>query len=328
MKISIVLPVYNGEETLNECLEAILNIEYPKSDYELVVVNDCSTDDSREIMEEFLVRFREEGVDIKIIDFDVNKGRIEARLEGVKNAKYENLLFIDHRCIADTDILKVIKERGYEPIVGNPYQNRKGSLINRFFFVFRKILYGKYWGYEYPDVYIDKSNFDIIPKGFSPFFCKKERFLKSLPKDTGKWVSDDTLIFSNMVKNGVTILKNSKVRVYYSERNEFGDFFYHTYQRGPRFVDYYKDSKRKYFLIIPAILFLPLLLLFLIVFLWDWLLYVCSFMFLLAFIYLILIKSFSLIDFIAVILIGPLVLLSFGTGVYKGVFRLLFKKNK
>ena len=33
MKVSIILPVYNGEETLKECLEAILNIDYPKTKY-------------------------------------------------------------------------------------------------------------------------------------------------------------------------------------------------------------------------------------------------------------------------------------------------------
>ena len=39
MKISIVLPVYNGEETLGRCLQAILDIDYPTTDYQLTVVD-------------------------------------------------------------------------------------------------------------------------------------------------------------------------------------------------------------------------------------------------------------------------------------------------
>lgn len=53
-KVSIVLPVYNGEDHLAVAIESILNQTY--KNIELIIVNDCSTDDSRRIAEEYLAK--------------------------------------------------------------------------------------------------------------------------------------------------------------------------------------------------------------------------------------------------------------------------------
>jgi len=324
MKASIVLPVYNGEETLSRCIQAILDIDYPKKDYELVVVNDGSKDSSLKIMKSFLPKFKQERLNINIVDLDKNRGRIKARMAGAEEAKYENLLFIDHRCIADKDILKNIKKKDYEPIVGNLYQRDDGSLINRFFYTFRFFLYKPYYGYNYPEVYIDKKNFDNISKGTSPFFCSKERFLNSLPENKSAWASDDTLIFRIIVKKK-RILKTSEVRCLYLERHSSNEFLKHLYHRGPKFVDYYSNTKTKYHFIIWLLLLLPVfftLLIFLIKLSWLFLILP-----LLIFLGFILLNGLSILDFLSLIIIGPFVLFSFALGVYKGIF-IKFFKNK
>ena len=48
-KVSIVLPVYNGEKYLRESLDSILTQTF--SDWELIIVNDCSTDHTLEIIQ-------------------------------------------------------------------------------------------------------------------------------------------------------------------------------------------------------------------------------------------------------------------------------------
>ena len=47
MAVSVIVLVYNAEKTLQRCLDAVLDQTY--TDFELVIVNDCSTDNSRTI---------------------------------------------------------------------------------------------------------------------------------------------------------------------------------------------------------------------------------------------------------------------------------------
>ena len=48
--ISVIVPVYNSGKYLERCVKALLNQDYPKSDYELIFIDNGSTDDSVAIM--------------------------------------------------------------------------------------------------------------------------------------------------------------------------------------------------------------------------------------------------------------------------------------
>ena len=54
LSLSVVIPVYNAHETLAKTLSAVCASDYP--DFEVIVVDDCSTDDSRETAERYPVR--------------------------------------------------------------------------------------------------------------------------------------------------------------------------------------------------------------------------------------------------------------------------------
>lgn len=326
MKVSIILPVYNGEETLEECLDAIKDIDYPKKDYELVVVNDGSSDNTKNIINKKINLFKKSGIAVNFIDLKTNQGRIKARLTGVKQAKNDKILFVDHRCILKSDILKKIEKINYEPLIGNPYQDPQISISSRFFYIIRKLLYKPYWGKDFPKVYITDKNFDKIPKGFCPFFCDKKRFLEALPKNKGKWINDDTLILSKIVKNK-NILKISEVKCLYLERTEIREVIWHIFTRGPKFVNFYKNPKSKYFYVIPiTILTIPLL----VFFLWitaPYGLYTLLTVFLLS-IPILSILRYGIIDIISIYLVGPLVFLSFSAGLFFGVIKEIFKTDK
>ena len=325
MKVSIVLPVYNGQETIKECLKSIKDLEYFKLNYEVVIVNDGSTDETKKIVEDYIPTLKKSGIQVELINSKTNRGRIEARMTGAQKASYENLLFIDHRCIANSSILKSIEKKNYNPIIGNLYQRPEDNLISRFFYVFRSILYRPYFGKRYQEILINKHNFSKIAKGFSPFFCDKALFFKSLPEDRSKWVNDDTLIFANIIEKR-EILKTSDVVCTYKERATFKEFLWHLYHRGPRFVDFYWNVKSRYFSLIVALLLFPILCVGIIM-----LLKVFSIAFALGILLLIagilLIQGFSLKDVNSVFVIGPFVFVSFGLGVYAGVFRKLFLKK-
>lgn len=92
-RISIVIPCYNQGEYLEDAIESCFN--QTLSPYEIIVINDGSTDDSLEIMERY--QFKEfPGIEspVKIIN-QVNKGLSSARNSGIMNATGDYILFLD-----------------------------------------------------------------------------------------------------------------------------------------------------------------------------------------------------------------------------------------
>ena len=93
-KVSVVVCVYNGERTMDSCLASLEKLNYPN--YEVVVINDGSTDSTREIAE---------GYDyIRLINQE-NKGLSEARNVGIRATTGEIIAFTDADCMADPDWL-------------------------------------------------------------------------------------------------------------------------------------------------------------------------------------------------------------------------------
>lgn len=89
---SIIVPVYNREKLLPECLSSILNQTYRP--IELIIVNDGSTDNSEYTILDF--KEKNESADFKIeYIVQANKGAPSARNNGLRNAKGEYILFLD-----------------------------------------------------------------------------------------------------------------------------------------------------------------------------------------------------------------------------------------
>ena len=87
-KISVIVPVYNVEKYLSECLDSVLSQD--EKDIEVICVNDGSTDKSLEILKEY----KEKDDRIIIVTQD-NKGLAEARNSGLNVAKGEYIFFLD-----------------------------------------------------------------------------------------------------------------------------------------------------------------------------------------------------------------------------------------
>jgi len=88
MKFSIIIPVYNVENYLEQCLNSVLNQTF--ADYEVVCVNDGSTDGSLEILN----NFAEKNSRFQIID-QKNGGLSDARNTGIKAAKGDYIFLLD-----------------------------------------------------------------------------------------------------------------------------------------------------------------------------------------------------------------------------------------
>ena len=88
MKISIIIPIYNAQDRLRFCIESVLRQTFP--DFELILVNDGSKDDSLAICKEFAQKDDR----IHVIDKE-NSGAGETRNAGLDAASGEFILFID-----------------------------------------------------------------------------------------------------------------------------------------------------------------------------------------------------------------------------------------
>jgi len=87
--VSVIIPVYNGEEFLAEAIESVLNQTY--SDFEIVIVNDGSTDNSQVIIDNYQSRYQ--GI---IRTFKQQNGGVsKARNMGIAQAKGEFIAFLD-----------------------------------------------------------------------------------------------------------------------------------------------------------------------------------------------------------------------------------------
>lgn len=87
--ISVVVPVYNTEKFVGATIESVQAQSY--SNWELILVDDCSKDKSVEVC----TRYASQDPRIRILAMEKNSGALEARNEGIRNAKGRFLCFLD-----------------------------------------------------------------------------------------------------------------------------------------------------------------------------------------------------------------------------------------
>ena len=87
MKLSVVIPTHNRHEILKEALARLSATHFPKDEFEVIVVDDGSTDNTEEALKPYLGRIRY----IK----QQNQGRAAARNTGISEAKGELIAFND-----------------------------------------------------------------------------------------------------------------------------------------------------------------------------------------------------------------------------------------
>lgn len=92
--VSVIIPNYNGGATIGKCLEAAFSSHYPR--FEVVVVDDCSTDNSLEIIK---------GFPCKLIRLDRHSGASRARNAGAERSTGAILFFTDADCVLREDTL-------------------------------------------------------------------------------------------------------------------------------------------------------------------------------------------------------------------------------
>ena len=115
-KISIIVPVYNSEKYLRRCLDSLQNQSF--KDIEIIIVNDGSTDNSQQIIDEYCN-------DRRIVCYNQkNSGQAAARNFGLHNANGDFILFVDSDDYVELDFCEkmyftIIK--GYDIVLSDYY---------------------------------------------------------------------------------------------------------------------------------------------------------------------------------------------------------------
>lgn len=104
-KYSFLVPVYNVECYLTTCIESIKGQNYRKNKYEIILVDDGSTDSSGVICD----RYSDKYDNIKVIHQD-NSGLLKARGTGVRNSTGEYLIFVDSDDYIENNLLTIVDE--------------------------------------------------------------------------------------------------------------------------------------------------------------------------------------------------------------------------
>lgn len=99
--ISIIIPVYNVEKYLHQSIESIICQNF--NDYEIILINDGSTDQSASICDSYCVNHK----NVKVIH-KINEGVGIARNEGVSNAKGTYIYFLDSDDYVETNFFEII----------------------------------------------------------------------------------------------------------------------------------------------------------------------------------------------------------------------------
>ncbi|GHV57541.1 hypothetical protein FACS1894182_06650 [Bacteroidia bacterium] len=91
IRLSVIIPFYNVERYISQCLESVYSQDIPESDYEVICVNDCSPDNSRNIV----LEYQQQHDNLILIEHEENKKQGGARNTGLRAARGEYVWFID-----------------------------------------------------------------------------------------------------------------------------------------------------------------------------------------------------------------------------------------
>ena len=91
--ISIIIPIYNVQDYIIECLDSIASQTYTAG-VECILVDDCGNDNSMKMVNDYLDSYKGE-IDFRIVKHEHNRGLSAARNTGIMDAKGKYVLFVD-----------------------------------------------------------------------------------------------------------------------------------------------------------------------------------------------------------------------------------------
>ena len=216
IEISVIVPAYNAATTLDSCLGSLVHQSVPRENYEIIVVDDGSTDMTSNVAKRFDVNYV----------FQPNQGPAAARNNGARMAQGDFILFTDSDCLPEYIWIEEMVRPFVDPevvAVKGAYRTRQRELAARFAQA------------EFEDRYdlLEQSlSIDMIDTYSAAF--RENVFLQVGGFDQGFPVADneDTELSYRLAAAGHKLVFNSKARVYHVHPNTLINYLGLKFRRG------------------------------------------------------------------------------------------------
>jgi len=226
LDISVIITTYNRKNELKDCLNSLTCQEYPKNQYEIIIVDDGSNDGTGELIKKlskshYLRYF-----------YQKNKGWSSGRNLGIKQAKGTIVVFIDSDCLASPEWLRTValsfkkaaKEVGG---IGGPTVTKfyKQNIVARVDQAILNYFINKF-----------KKGKEVLFLPTCNLSFKKEIFARigNFDSDFDKEAGEDSEFCWRIIKNGYKLIYEPRMKVEHWQRNTFSSFLLQnfTYGRG------------------------------------------------------------------------------------------------
>ncbi|AYD40433.1 glycosyltransferase family 2 protein [Clostridium fermenticellae] len=137
--ISIMVPAHNEATVIKKCVKSLLNLDYPNDKYEIIIINDNSTDNSLEILSKLQIENKDRNLIIINTDNIIGgKGKSNALNIGFKKSKGEFLVIYDADNTPEKESLvyliqTILKDKKLGAVIGKfRCRNKENNLLTKF----------------------------------------------------------------------------------------------------------------------------------------------------------------------------------------------------
>jgi len=199
-EFSIVIPAFNEAKFIAEKIRNLSFLDYPNEKFELILLCDGCSDETYHIASEALEEIGCYDLNYKILNFEINRGKVAVIKEGVKQAKFDNIVFSDVSALLPVNALLMLDTHFNNKEVGavsGAYQfANKGTIGEQ-----------RYWNYQ-SKLKIRESLVASVLGAHGAFYAIKRSCYMDIPENT---INDDFLIPMNVIKQGYRVVYDPRV---------------------------------------------------------------------------------------------------------------------
>ena len=221
--ITILIPAYNEEESIEDTIEHVINLDYPKNKLEVIVINDGSRDKTKNIIE----KLRKKYSNLKLLDKE-NSGKADSLNQGIKIARGELIAVVDSDSFPSKESLK--KLTGY-------FDDEKMGAVTSFVTVRNKDnnFFAKIQSLEYVLLGWARKLLDFVDSVYvtnGPLSLYRKKFVEEVGGFDRNTVTEDIDITWNLLAHDyktamcldakVSTITPNKIKPWFRQRTRWG----------------------------------------------------------------------------------------------------------